>query len=166
MNRRQFTLTLATLPATSALPNGLTAAVAPKTVAAPAGTYAWAQLIARAQNRCSPAMLARQLRLSPEVAQQLFAEMLRDGVLRPPTAAGVAQATQPINATGHQIPGIRKTLTELSDALYREEPPKGARGAPDPLVKADEPCLGCAETTEEDAHASPDQPLQESPARG
>ena len=157
---------LAALPATFSLPTGLTAAVAPKTAAVPAGTYAWAQLIARAQNRCSPAMLARQLRLEPQAAQQLFADMLRDGVLRAPTGAGVAQATQPINATGHHTPSLRQSLTKLRDTLLSEEPPAGARGASTPLAKSEEPRLGCIGDKKEDADASPDQSVQKSSQGG
>lgn len=160
MNRRQFTALLAALPVTKLLPTTLTAAVAPQSPAVPAGTYAWAQLIARAQNRCSPAMLARQLHLGTDAAQHLYDQMLRDGVLRAPGAAGVARAAQPIDATGT---APRDLLSRLRRWMPSEEQGDEASA----LVKDAEPCLGCTEPqTEENPDASPDEPLQESPQRG
>ncbi len=160
MNRRQFTALLAALPLTKVLPTTLSAAAAPQSAAVPAGTYAWAQLIARAQNRCSPAMLARQLHLSPDAAQHLYGQMLRDGVLRAPGALGMARATQPIDATGtaprHSFDRLRRMLRTVAPD---EDTP--------PLAKDDDPRLGCADTrTEDTADASPDEPFQESPERG
>lgn len=157
MNRREFTASLAALAATPTLPIGVSAAAAPKSAFVPAGTYAWAQLIARAQTRCDPAMLARQLRLTDGAAEQLFNEMIRDGVLRMPGGAGMAQAVQPINATG--TPAQRK-LSKLRRILPSEE----QRDEAPPLVKDDTSGLVCAETPAEDQiDASETKRLQESP---
>lgn len=103
-------------------------------------------------------MLARHLRLDATAAQQLFDEMLRDGVLRAPGAAGIAHAAQPINTNA--IPSSRPPLAKLRDLLPNEEPA--------PLAKDAEPCLGCAQlpAEEETQDASPDKPVQESPQSG
>lgn len=158
MNRRHFTALLASLPVTYSLPSGLSAATASQSASVPAGTYAWAQLIARAQNRCSPAMLARHLRLDATAAQQLFDEMLRDGVLRAPSVTGIARAAQPINTNA--VPTSKHSFSQLGDALLDEEPT--------PLAKDVEPCLGCDDLSaeEETPDASPDKPVQESPQSG
>lgn len=162
MNRRQFTASLAALVATPALPLSATAArTAP--MAVPPGTYAWAQLIARAQNGCSPAMLANHLRLSAPVADQLFRDMVRDGVLRAPGMAGVARAANPIELPGTTRNTARQLLDKTRDALNRLDD----KTDPAPLVKEAPARLGCADPApEEDANASPDQPLQEGPERG
>ena len=75
MNRREFTASLAALVAAPALPLGLPASVA-AAPAVPPGAYAWAQLIARAQNRCSAEMLAQTLNLEPGTARVLFNDMV------------------------------------------------------------------------------------------
>lgn len=157
MNRREFTTSLAAIAATPALPLSVGAATAAQPAIVPAGTYAWAQLIARAQNRCSPAMLARQLRLTEGAAEKLFSEMIRDGVLRTPGSAGVAQAARPINATGKPAQSVVSKLHSLmSSEEQRDEPP--------PLVKDDSAGLGCPETLAEDpTDASETEHLQESP---
>lgn len=158
MNRRQFTASLAALLAAPALPFSA-ARAAP--IAIPPGTYAWAQLIARAQNGCSPAMLAQHLRLSAPVADQLFREMVRDGVLRAPGVAGVARAAHPIKVPGTQHDIAGKLVKKTRDTLKR------LTQETDPLANPAQPRLGCAEMTQEDAaHASPDQSVQESPERG
>jgi hypothetical protein len=163
MNRRQFTATLAALPVTNLLPLPLTAATVPQSVSVPAGTYAWAQLIARAQNRCSPAMLARHLRLDPATAGQLFHELIRDGVLRMAGPAGIAKAVQPMNATGRPAPSLRASVSKLRKLIPDEEP----ADQPTPLVKDAEPCLGCGNLSAEDhADARQTQFVQESPPAG
>jgi len=157
MKRRTFTASLAALAASPAMPIGLSAANAPQSTLVPAGTYAWAKLIAQAQNRCSPTMLARQLRLPAVVAQQLFADLLRDGVLKAPIA-GVAQAAKPINATAAPA---RTTFAKIPKLLPSEE----RRDKAPPLVKADRLSLESDTTkTEEATNASPKEPVQKSPA--
>ncbi len=157
MNRREFTTSLVALAAAPLIPLP-TAVAASRQMAIPAGTYAWAQLIARAQNKCSPEILARQLHIAPDAAKQLFNEMLRDGVLRAPGMAGIAQATQPIDATGTTTSPLRPSLKKLRDLLATED--EGAA----PLVKDDTSRLGCdMPQSEEDHNASAPQPVQESP---
>tara|TARA_R110002094_G_scaffold60570_4_gene71218 strand:- start:639 stop:1142 length:504 start_codon:yes stop_codon:yes gene_type:complete len=164
MNRREFTTSMAALAAAPALP---LPAAAPRTAAQiPTGTYAWGQLIARAQNTCNPAMLARHLRLDADVAHALFDTMLRDGVLRAPDIAGLARAAQPLDPTGTGLrPGgllRRKAKTLIADIQDREE----RSDDPDPLVNDNSKGLGCDQPTKEAADARTDQPVQESPARG
>lgn len=162
MNRRQFTASLAALAAVPALPfQALAARAAP--VAVPPGAYAWAQLIARAQNGCSPAMLAQQLNLSGAAANQLFRDMVADGVLRAPGAAGVARAVNPID-----IPGAPRSIsTRIADKTRDTLKRMAEQADKPPLVKDTPTCLECADTApEENAHASPDQSVQESPERG
>jgi len=156
MNRREFTASLAALAATPALPMVISAAAAPQSATVPAGTYAWAQLIARAQNRCSPAMLARHLRLPTDAATALFNEMVRDGVLRAPGIAGVAQAAQPINATGTRAKPLRKLRDLIRPDTQSDKAP--------PLVKDADLPLECDETAlKEDHDARETQSVQSRP---
>ena len=165
MNRRQFTTSLAALGLLPALPIVIPA-VAATAPTVPAGAYAWAHLIARAQTKCSPAMLARQLHLSPEVAAELFRTMVSDGVLKAPGIAGVAHATKPMNATGIDRSLVQRVRASLSDTLKEATQDKPQSSAV-PLANAEDPCLGCADAQSEDlTDASTDQSVQESPQHG
>ena len=166
MNRRQFTASLAALVAAPAVPLAarVPAAAAP---VVPAGAYAWAELIARAQMQCSPEMLARSLHLSPAVARTLFKDMVVDGVLRAPASTGMAQAARPFDTTGLQSRTVGKIRTKakdmLRDALNSEE----HRDERTPLVNPSDEGLGCPDPTPEDAdHASTDQSSEEIPRDG
>lgn len=166
MNRRQFTASLGAVSGTPALPFTSAQAVIAATVTpiAPPKAYAWAQLIARAQATTSPAKLARLLRVSPDVAQDLFDNQACDGILRTPSAAGIAQASHPLQTTGHSATmpkAIRTRLGKLMDQT------KQAPHDPPPLVKSNDPALVCSETAEKDhTDACTCEPLQESPRCG
>ncbi len=161
MNRREFNTSLAAVAAAPFLP--LPGAAASRSAVVPAGTYAWAQLIVRAQNKCSPAMLAQHLRIAPDTAHHLFNDLLRDGVLRAPGATGIAKAALPIDATGNAAPPLRRSLAKLRDLIPQEEHNHDAR----PLVKDDPTCLVCDNTQPEEAsHASTPQSVQSSPQEG
>lgn len=166
MNRREFTASLAALAAAPLLPlQALAAGQAPTVV--PTGAYAWAQLIARAQNTCSPDMLTRQLHVAPDAAQAMFNDMLRDGVLRTPGATGIARAVKPIDATGTSRCLSKRITSKLRDLAEERSLEEEERDDAHPLVKADDPRLGCDKTQTKDTdHASPNQHLQESPEQG
>jgi len=162
MNRRQFTASLAALVAAPALPVLPRAAVA-GTAAVPPGAYAWAQLIARSQNQCSPGMLAKCLNLRPDVASALFKDMIVDGVLQTPGASGVAHAAHPFDTTG--LKG--RITTKARDTARNLMQIEDRRDEVPPLVKEDEVSLVSDDHHQKDtADASPDQPPQESPERG
>ena len=166
MNRRQFTASLAALAATPALPLAarIPAAAAP---AIPPGAYAWAELIAKAQNKCSPDMLAKILHLKPEAAQVLFKDMVVDGVLQSPGTSGIAKAAKPFDTTGFENNAVQKLKSKAKEVLERELTSAEQSDEASPLVNADQPGLGCEETQSEDQiDASPHQPAQESPERG
>jgi len=165
MNRREFSTSLAALGVLPALPVATPVAAATAPIV-PAGTYAWAHLIARAQSKCSAEFLARHLRLSPDVAAELFRTMIADGVLKAPGVAGVAQAAKPLNATGIDRSISKRVGARILDALDESQQPEQARSDAAPLANSDDPCLGCDDTqTEDQTHASTDQSVQESPAR-
>ena len=92
MKRRAFTFGLAALAATPAVP--FSAAVTPGTSADQ--HFSLAKLLARAHNHCSPAMLQRHLKVSPEMAREVVSLLLQRGVITPPVA-GVSMATNPMN---------------------------------------------------------------------
>jgi hypothetical protein len=165
MNRREFTASLAAVGLMPALPIAAPAAAATAPTV-PAGAYAWAHLIARAQTKCSPAMLARQLHLSPQVAKELFRTMVADGVLKAPGVAGVAQAVKPMNATGIDRGLAQRLRSNLSETLQEAAKPK-PQSDPAPLANSDDPCLGYDDIQPEDqSDASTNQYVQESPQRG
>ncbi len=156
MKRREFTASLAALAATPAIP--LAAPAAAKAPAAlPPGAYLWAELIARAQNACSPGMIAKHLRISSTAAERLFNQMLHDGVIKTPGLGGVAQAAKPMQAVGTEHTVLRKAAKEVTN--WAED--KTAS----PLVNTEQAGLGCndATTPEDPTHASSDQPPEESP---
>jgi hypothetical protein len=155
MNRREFTASLGALSGIASLPvTALPAAAAQASVVPPAA-YAWAKLIVRAQGKADPAVLARLLRLTPQVAQALFDRLIQDGVLRVPAATGIAQATKPLQSGAHRLPPqpihqqIRKTWEHLSTDTQ-------------PLVKDADPALECGESVEKEAtDARTPEPVQE-----
>jgi hypothetical protein len=162
MNRREFTASLAALAVTPALPLGtISSAAAAPVITFPPGSYAWAELIARAQNKCSPALLARHLKLDATTAEKLFETMIHDGVLRTPSLAGVAQATDPIGTKGVRAQKLVNKMRR--HYLHATETHSGSS----PLVKADDPALGCDQTSiKDDPNARTDQSIQESSPTG
>lgn len=159
MNRRQFNVSLGALGSSAMLP--VTAAQSAAVPAVSPSTYKWAQLIVRAQEKADPAMLARLLRLSPEMAQGLFDKLIRDGALRARGAAGIMQAMQPVQIKGHSTtstPAARCKLRAAWNNMTEDA---------QPLVNRDNPALGCGNTPEKETpDASAAEPLQESPRRG
>lgn len=102
-------------------------------------------------------MLAQHLRLPKDAAQQLFNELLRDGVLHTQNAAGIAQAAEPMNATGTGPSTLREILGKWmpSDEQSDKAPP---------LAKDADHGLGCDEHQSEDQQdASAREPVQDSP---
>jgi hypothetical protein len=94
------------------------------------------------------------------VAHNLFNTLIHDGVLRAPSLAGITQAVQPLQATGH-------SATTHEAALSRVE--KLIQHAPqtEPLAKDDNPALVCSNTAEkDDIDASTREHVQESPQGG
>lgn len=158
MNRRQFTASLGALSGAAVLPVPTLAVPAPPLAAVPTATYSWAKLIVRAQARADPAMLARHLKLTPDVAQNLFQTLIRDGVLRAPAATGVARASQPIQASGGSLQAQKRAHQHIKaawDDLHHD---------PQPLVNQESPTLGCDNNVEKDCpDARTNEPLQESP---
>lgn len=162
MNRREFTASLAALAAAPAIPVAA-APVATAKAALPPGAYLWAELIARAQNTCSPAMIAKHLRISTTAAEGLFNQMVQDGVLRAPGLTGAAQAAKPLQATGTERSAARKVTGKLADWMQDD-----AAQDSEPLVNPRDAGLGCGEdsASKDIIHASPDQPAEESPQSG
>lgn len=133
-------------------------------VAIPPATYTWAHLIARARGSVSPDLLARQLRITPQAAEAVFQSLLRNGVVRAPTAAGIAQAVKPMQTTGHTAT-TRAALQKRLKAGW--EHLQETRDGKTPLVKDVNPTLGCGDTLDKDtSHASPTEPVQDSPRQG
>ena len=163
MNRRQFTASLGAACASTVLPlPALCAAAAP--AALPPATYTWAHLIARARGTVSPDLLARQLRITPQAAEAVFQSLVRDGVIRAPTAAGVASAVKPMQTTGHTAT-MRAALKKRLQAGW--EHLQETRDDTQALVKDANRALGCEDTLDkENANASPDQSIQESSRQG
>ena len=92
MKRRTFTTGLAALTAAPALP------LASTTVSqATSAQMATAKMLARAHNRCSPAMLARLMRIDAGLATELHLTLFRQGVITAAGADGTSMAIIPIN---------------------------------------------------------------------
>ena len=105
MKRRSFTLGLAALAAAPAVPMGAIAAPAP---AITAQQFGLAKLLARAHNHCSTDMLARHMKLTPDMAKSVQSLLLERGVITPPIA-GVSMATNPMNTNCVPIEALKPT---------------------------------------------------------
>ena len=55
-----------------------------------------ARILAQSHNRCTPEMLARNLRIPMETATRIQARLLRQGIITPPVG-GISLATHPTN---------------------------------------------------------------------
>lgn len=112
MIRRTFLTTLAALFAAPVMPKFAASEVAKH--------LPRATLLARTHNHCTTDMLARHLRLTPDMAAQVQAMLLRHGVITTPVA-GASMATHPLNT--HCIPNeaLKHTnwLQKLNDARAR-----------------------------------------------
>jgi len=95
MNRRSFTASLAALFAAPAVPAAASLAPAAASQSA-AAHFATAKLLARAHNRCSPAMLQRLLRIEPALAAELNTMLVNRGVISAAGAHGTAMALDPL----------------------------------------------------------------------
>lgn len=113
MNRREFTASFAALVASPAVPL-TTASAAP--VAATTSTsmaYMFADLIARSRGSVDAGFLARRLKLTPDSANQVMADLAANKVIGAPGLGGVAQAVNPLKI---QTPLANPTIN-LSDKM-------------------------------------------------
>ncbi len=126
MNRRQFTLSIASLGLAPALP-----AMADPKMAPPYTPYMYGlgAHFARTTGLCSAEMLGRKLALSPPAAQAMQSQLLRQGVITAPSVTGVAVAKQPYMAairfktvagTAQNLP--RRLARTLTDSAQAEDP--------------------------------------------
>jgi hypothetical protein len=102
----------------------------------------------------SAAKLARYMRIEAPVANQLFCKLVSDGVLGTPCAAGSASALKPIaKPTASHATGVVRRIQNAAEKLVKDDAV---------LLDANQH----QDDLQESTHASPDQHLQESPARG
>ncbi len=95
MKRRTFLTALATLTASPALPAGALSNPAA------AKHLPLATLLARSHNHCTTDMLARHLRVPPDMAAQVHALLLNKNIITQPIN-GISMATAPTNT--HCVP--------------------------------------------------------------
>lgn len=117
MNRRAFNASLLSGAAVATLPIPAAGAVASKT--AQNGLYAWAVAIARAQNRASPAMLARQLGISHAAAAELYGAMIANGAVKAPLLGGMARAADPL-FKGGQLKVVDAKISQSASARFKD----------------------------------------------
>ncbi len=123
MNRRSFLSTPSALLASPVLPAA--APIASKHMTT-------GKLIARSHNQCTTDILIRHLRIPPELATRIHAQLLRQGVITPPIA-GVSMASNPTNTACitneamrptnllQKITQIRDQISELTDGAVKGE---------------------------------------------
>ncbi|MEP5155085.1 hypothetical protein [Planktotalea sp.] len=105
--------------------------------------YTWAVAIARAQNRVSPELLTRQLRISQAAATELYASLISNGVVRAPMFGGIARAVEPLFKHG------RFRVVQPSIRASTEHSLEDLKGKLDAALEDDAP--------EEETDASLDQ---------
>lgn len=132
MNRRDFAKSLAALGLAPALP---TISVA----ATPAYTpymYGLGAHLARAKGRCSPDMLMQKLRLTPQAARAMQAQLIRSGVISAPVATGIASAVQPYMRGVIARPAGGLAMTEaaknIADLSPEQASPEASSTSRDP----------------------------------
>ncbi|MFK7939809.1 MAG: hypothetical protein AB8B82_10540 [Roseovarius sp.] len=130
MNRRDFTKSLAALGLAPALP-GLPAAAASARAAAPFTPYMYGlgAHLARSTGGSSAAILAKKLSLAPQAAHAMQAQLLRQGIVTAPNAAGLAIASEPYMqgarlmraAIGSGTDGLKSTARKWLDAQIEDQ---------------------------------------------
>lgn len=137
MNRRDFNTTLLGGAAFSTLPAASLGATANAVSRDP--LLAWATAIANAQNRASPALLARQLSVPIETAQTLYATLINDAIIRAPAAGGIAKAANPIRMSlTKSTHNLGKPLLKTAQgALDRQTPVSSASSCQKTLGEAE-----------------------------
>ncbi len=149
MNRREFTKSLAALGLAPALPGLPTAAAAKATEAAfTPYMYGLGAHLARSTGGSSAAILAKKLQLAPAAAQAMQAQLLRQGIVTAPNAAGLAIASEPYmqgaklikTALGSNPDGIKSAARNWLDAQIErqgEDPEPDIETKPDDVPEAD-----------------------------
>lgn len=125
MNRRQFTASLGAALAAPLVPTPVLSRVATP-AALPAGSYMWADFIARARGHVDAGFLSRRLDLTPAQANAVMGELAQKGVIQPAGLSGVAQATNPFRYPTNANGGLARKLLEGAP-----------RKTPDPIKAAD-----------------------------
>lgn len=141
MDRRSFNISMLSGAALAVAPLGAVSAASQAHAAVNPSLYSWAAAIAKAQNRASPAMLARQLRISSAAAQQLYGSLIANGVIRAPLFGGVARAAQPLYRGGRltvvpanvsKVPALdAEQLKSLYQKIEIDDAPPSEDGAKD-----------------------------------
>ena len=132
MNRRKFLQSIgaaALLPSlpvpTLALPQA-----APVVVPFTEHTYQWAEIIARAHNRCNIGLLQRSLQVSEGVAEALKSRLIENGIISAEANAyGIHKATKPLYegafTSVQEAPrNIADTVQEATEKILDEEDPE------------------------------------------
>ena len=132
MNRRNFTKSLAALGLAPALP-AMPVAASASTAASGFTPYMYGlgAHLARTHGQCSPAILMQKLRLAPDAAQAMQAQLMRNGILAASNTAGLATAAQPymraapaINAA---VAGVEKSARRMARKwieTHHDDPPE------------------------------------------
>lgn len=96
MNRRDFTRGLLSLGALPALPVPAMAVPARATAASAGHMYFMGWYTARMNKTCSPEMLVSELKVSPDVAKDIFGRLVKNKAVSAPNALGVSQTIDPL----------------------------------------------------------------------
>lgn len=139
MKRRTFLTALATLTATPALPAGAFSPAAAKHL--PLAT-----LLARSHNHCTTDMLARHLKVAPDMAAQVHDLLLNKNIITRPVN-GISMATAPTNT--HCVPkqalkpsNLIRRATDLRSRLrelLQDDTPDMQKDAPQDVLQNSEP---------------------------
>lgn len=113
MNRREFTKSLAAAATLPLMPLPAmakpVAAVAPRSI-----DLMWGAAIARAQNSGNVDMLAKSLKVTPQVAQAVQSHLLKTNVITMGASPGATVAVKPTFAG-------RSVITKMADTMDRVE---------------------------------------------
>ena len=166
MNRRTLLKSLGAVAAVPFLPGLGAMQPAAAAVTFDARTIKWAELIARAHNKSSPAMLQRLMQMPLERATALHGELVRSGVVRAQLVNGVQRAAKPLweGAVPKPHGGFKDIIDKTMDALAEENSNADSTGqcvtetAGDlPIEPSDEACHSATADLEgpaDDTHAA------------
>lgn len=129
MNRRHFTTSVIALAATPALPASSIAAHSGQSAGQITSfAYTCARHYAQMMGEASPARLVKEFGITPQAAQNITAQLIRQGILLAPNAAGLSRAA--IAQSPAKLDVTRK-LPHLAKQLLEDEAPAPADARPD-----------------------------------
>ncbi|MGH1576184.1 hypothetical protein [Planktotalea sp.] len=143
MNRRQFTRGLASLGLVPAIPTQAIGAGSVGSISAAASAekmYFVGWYTARLNKTCSAELLASELNVNADVANEIFAKLVKTKTVSAPNAIGISRTVDPLADRFARVTGraAKQMMQEPSKTSLRERIEKVKATLEEPVEETDE----------------------------